>query len=142
VGSGVKVRIIRRWNYENRVSAIVCRASISMYHDYILLCLPYHTNYRQYFTQCLNFTAKEDVVFGLQELMETVEYALTKLLREAEKSLECSVRVFYRIGSLNPSEVVKVLDDQFSKYAIAFSVVPVHSLVMDQTVLSLCGVRH
>lgn len=31
VGSGVKVKIIRRWNYENRVSAIVCRATISMF---------------------------------------------------------------------------------------------------------------
>jgi len=28
IGSGVKVKIIRRWSYESRVAVIICRASI------------------------------------------------------------------------------------------------------------------
>lgn len=30
----VKVKIMRRWNYENRIAAIVCRASLGKYAMY------------------------------------------------------------------------------------------------------------
>jgi diphthine-ammonia ligase len=114
VGSGVKVRIIRRWNYENRVSAIVCRATVS----------------------------NEEASFGVQEMKEMVEYALSKLLRDTEKSVECSIRLFYKIGAVNPSDIFNILEMECSKYTIAFSILPVCSLMLENTVVSLCGVRH
>lgn len=75
-------------------------------------------------------------------MKEMTEYAISKLLREGEKSVECSLRVFYKTGDVNPSDIFNVLDEECSKYAIAFSILPVCSLVMETTVVSLCGVRH
>ncbi|OXA60865.1 Diphthine--ammonia ligase [Folsomia candida] len=118
VGSGIKIRIIRRWNYENRVSAIVCRATIS----------------------------NEESVFGRQELKEMIEYGLSKLLRDAEKYVECSVRLFYKAvdprRAVDPSEIFNTLEEECSKYSIAFSILPVSSLMVENTLVSLCGVRH
>jgi len=117
IGSGVKVRIIRRSSYENRVAVIVCRASIC------------------------DQTGK----IGKAELAEITEYAFNKLLQEAveaEKSLECSAKIFYRIGAVNPSDIFDVFEGQSTKYSVAYSVLPVCSLLHETTVLSLCAVRH
>jgi diphthine-ammonia ligase len=120
IGSGVKVRIIRRSSYENRVAVIVCRASIC------------------------DQTGK----IGTSELAEITEYAFNKLLQEApeaaeaEKSLDCSAKIFYRIGAVNPADIYNVFENQATKYSVAYSILPVCSLVHENTVLSLCAVRH
>lgn len=75
-------------------------------------------------------------------LREIVEYSFKKLLKEAEKSTECFLRVFYRVNSLNPSELCEVLESESKKYSAAFSILPVSGLVLQNTVLSVCGVRH
>lgn len=75
-------------------------------------------------------------------MKEMIEYALSKLLRDAEKSVECSIRLFYKVGAVNPSDVFNILEEECSKYAIAFSILPVCSFMLENTVVSLCGVRH
>ncbi len=75
-------------------------------------------------------------------LREIVEYSFKKLLKEAETSTECFLRVFYRVNSLNPSELLEVLESESKKYSAAFSILPVSGLVLQNTVLSVCGVRH
>jgi len=114
IGSGVKVKIIRRWSYESRVAVIVCRASIC------------------------DQTGK----IGKTELAEIAEYALAKLLQEAaeaEKSLECAVKIFYKVGALNPADIFDVFSSQLS---VACSILPVCALIQENTVLSICGARH
>ncbi|CAL8111401.1 unnamed protein product [Orchesella dallaii] len=110
----VKVKIIRRWNYENRIAAIVCRASI----------------------------VNEGSNLTIDILREVIEYALRKLLKEADKSAECFLRVFYRANTLIPSELLEVLESESTKYSVAYCILPVSSLVLQNTVMSVCGVRH
>lgn len=70
------------------------------------------------------------------------DYALSKLLRDAEKSVECSLRVFYKTGAVNPSEIFNILENECSKHAIAFTIIPVCSLMVENSIMSFCGVRH
>jgi len=80
---------------------------------------------------------------GRGELSEITDYALSKLLQEAaeaDKSLECAVRIFYRLGSLHPADIYDAVEKHSS--SVAYSIIPVCSLVHENTVLSICGVRH
>ena len=81
--------------------------------------------------------------FGRSEMIGMAEYALSKLNQESdEKSQECAIRVFYRLGAVNPSDIEEVLGNQSSKYNVAFSIIPVCFLVKENAVISFCGVRH
>jgi hypothetical protein len=75
-------------------------------------------------------------------MKEMTDYALNKLLRDAEKSVECSLRVFYKTGAVNPSFIYNILDEECSRYGIAFSIIPVCSFMLEKTIISYCGVRH
>ena len=112
------MRLTRRSSYESRVAAIVCRACKR------------------------DQTAK----FDADELAQITDYALSKLVQDAnvdaEKSIVCSFRVFYRIGAINPVDIYEVLESKLSPSSVTYSILPVCSLMQDNTVLSFCGVRH
>lgn len=75
-------------------------------------------------------------------MQEIIEYALKKLLKEADNCAECFIRAFYKTNSVNSAELVQVLEMESSKYSAAYSILPVSGLVLQNTVLSVCGVRH
>ena len=81
---------------------------------------------------------------NLEQISLTGEYALNKLLQDAaeENTSDCSFRVFYRAGALDPSHVLTAMEKIVDKYSVTFSILPVVALRQKSTVLSFCAVRH
>ncbi|XP_047099679.1 diphthine--ammonia ligase [Schistocerca piceifrons] len=142
-----QVSICRRWNYENKVSAIVSRISIVLESVNLYAGASYLSGSRES-EDCPDSLPPSPRPMTRDELDEAMSYTLSRLLRDSPAAAPvCHLRLAYCSSSEHapqPPELraAAARAAEANGTTVVASLLPVRGLMTKWTFLSVCGVRH